>query len=679
MRATVRASALRGLRTLSAALAAGLLVSCGGDDVSGPEEGPPGEPFALSDSTAQPSEIVLAHFRDVPVPDGAIEGRLGEQAFTLQRLDDSTAAFMVPAIVAGTHQVELLIGDRTYRAPLEVESPTAIASPEQYVPQALDVALADLDAVLLDGTSIDSAAIRRTREALASARAQFAAASAEDRAAVAAFLAANAQILGLTNTTTGASAAASLRQAPAAAPRAIGDGRCVTADGQTLYTFHECKQELRAFLVSHRNRAFKLAAVGLLGTLLSGPAAPLVSTFVTVMVAKEIIVITDQAMKRFIVPVFDAIGESFERLRAARAGSEVANLAAATAPVGFLQKTAEPFVVMGTYRSPSLLSADDPTIQGAIEILRGVLELWSRLAELFPILGSAPEIPEAPARTEVAPVPAEYLRLGARNPSAVVGSAEASGETWLLTFDLPGMGDDHEFTFDVSSIERPDRSMTVPAVLRPLIYAVASVSVPDSIVVDSGSTASLIATVQDSSNRVLDGRKVRWRSSDASVASVDSVTGLVTAVDSGTAMVTATATGEVGDTARASTRVRVSTTPVDPIGSYALVLLNGEPVPAIIEEDETWKEEVVTGTLHVRADSTFTLSYLERDTDKATGETEENTRSASGTWRRNGQSFVFTETQLDPEVTAEVWPATFSGRRMSIFDDGGGTWVFEKR
>lgn len=670
-------SALRPLRTLSAAFVAGLLIACGGDDVNGPGERPLEDRLALSDSTVQPSAVVLAHFTDVSLPETGLEGQLGGQAMALQRLDDSTAAFLVPAVAAGTHAVDILVGTRTFTAELEVVSPAAITSPEQFVPEALDVALADLDAVMLEGTSIDTATIRRTREALAAARQQFAAASAEDRAAVAAFLAANAEILGLTNTMGGVARAASLGQLSTGTPSAVGDGRCVTVDGQTLYTFHECKQQLHSFLVSHRNQALRLAALGLVGTLVTGPAAPLVSTFVTVMVAKQIIVIADQALKRFIVPVFDAIGESFEGGRAARAAGSWASVAAAAA-TGFLQRTEQPFVVMGTYRSPSLLSADDPTIAGAIEILRGVFELWNRLAELFPILGSAPEIPETPARTEVAPVPPEFLRLGARNPPAVVGSARASGEDWLLTFDLPGMGKDHEFTFDVSSVERPEKSITIPATLSPLVYAVASVIVPDSIVLDSGATTSLTAVVRDSAGRVLEGRTVRWRTSDASVASVDSVTGMVTARDSGIAMVTATASGEVGDVAAASTRVRVSLETVDPIGSYALVLLNGQPVPAVVASSDTWREEIMSGSLELRADSTFTITYLERDTYLETGATELNTRGASGTWSRSGTTFVFTEVIDDPEYEPMIWSAQFSGRRMTLFVPGG-SWVFEKQ
>jgi alpha-tubulin suppressor-like RCC1 family protein/uncharacterized protein YjdB len=61
---------------------------------------------------------------------------------------------------------------------------------------------------------------------------------------------------------------------------------------------------------------------------------------------------------------------------------------------------------------------------------------------------------------------------------------------------------------------------------------------------------TLAATLRDASGRVLTGRKVTWTSSDPTVATVDSETGVITGVDRGTVIVTATSEGKNGTASR---------------------------------------------------------------------------------------------------------------------------------
>lgn len=61
---------------------------------------------------------------------------------------------------------------------------------------------------------------------------------------------------------------------------------------------------------------------------------------------------------------------------------------------------------------------------------------------------------------------------------------------------------------------------------------------------------ALQAVVRDSAQQVLTGRTVRWTSSNPAVATVDSVTGVLTGLDRGTVTVTATSEGKSGTATR---------------------------------------------------------------------------------------------------------------------------------
>lgn len=76
---------------------------------------------------------------------------------------------------------------------------------------------------------------------------------------------------------------------------------------------------------------------------------------------------------------------------------------------------------------------------------------------------------------------------------------------------------------------------------------VASVSVsPASTSVQVGSTVQLSATTRDMNNNVLTGRVVRWSSGNATIASVDSISGLVTTKAAGSATITAKSENKTG-------------------------------------------------------------------------------------------------------------------------------------
>ncbi|HMG69747.1 MAG TPA: Ig-like domain-containing protein, partial [Gemmatimonadaceae bacterium] len=89
------------------------------------------------------------------------------------------------------------------------------------------------------------------------------------------------------------------------------------------------------------------------------------------------------------------------------------------------------------------------------------------------------------------------------------------------------------------------KSGTASVVVTPAPVASVAVS-PSSATVAVGGVQPLSATLKDANNNVLTGRSVVWSSDASSVASVNTVTGVVTGVGLGSARITATSEGKSG-------------------------------------------------------------------------------------------------------------------------------------
>jgi trimeric autotransporter adhesin len=83
--------------------------------------------------------------------------------------------------------------------------------------------------------------------------------------------------------------------------------------------------------------------------------------------------------------------------------------------------------------------------------------------------------------------------------------------------------------------------------------------------VQVGNTTQATAELRDARNNVLTGRTITWASDNASIATVNATTGLVTAVSVGTASITATSEGVNG-----SATVTVTAAPPAPVASVTL-------------------------------------------------------------------------------------------------------------
>jgi uncharacterized protein YjdB len=79
-----------------------------------------------------------------------------------------------------------------------------------------------------------------------------------------------------------------------------------------------------------------------------------------------------------------------------------------------------------------------------------------------------------------------------------------------------------------------------------------------------GATTTVTAVMKDAGNHVLAGRTVRWKSNNIGVATVDSVSGVVTAVAPGTVSIIGTSEGQTGSTSITVIPIPVATVTISP-------------------------------------------------------------------------------------------------------------------
>lgn len=113
----------------------------------------------------------------------------------------------------------------------------------------------------------------------------------------------------------------------------------------------------------------------------------------------------------------------------------------------------------------------------------------------------------------------------------------------------------------------------------------------------------------------------------------------------------------------------------DVVGAYTLRTIDGQSLPAVLEEDEFFKAETVSSTLTINPGNTFSVSFTVRSTDKNTGAVENFTESESGTYALSGSTITFT-------VSGDTLTGTFTGGNtitLTVDDvDQTSVWVYRK-
>lgn len=114
-----------------------------------------------------------------------------------------------------------------------------------------------------------------------------------------------------------------------------------------------------------------------------------------------------------------------------------------------------------------------------------------------------------------------------------------------------------------------------------------------------------------------------------------------------------------------------STGPVAVEGSYTLRTVNGQPLPGVVYQEPGYKLEVVSATLTLNADASFTDSGTWRETNGTTVTTSSSTDV--GTWTRNGNSFT-----LVYPATGGTLAGTISGSSLSFVVNNTVPVVYSK-
>lgn len=421
--------------------------------------------LTLDRATTQPGQALPVILHGPALPAGALSVTLGGVPVTPARVDDSTFAIVVPSLAAGQHDLVLALGDKSVSARVGVAAAPTVSDPAAYIEIALSQAQAELEAMstqyadpALRPEGVDAAALERDlaimSARLADARAALVNATPEERAEAAAFLAANAEALGI-----GAMGTASMMMA------ASGDGACISESGEQLDTYEECSPALTAFGQKAQLRLVALAALTAVayaeGMSVLGLVAAAATAFV---IYKELEKIQDGTFRRFINPVIGKLTNI--ELGTNTAGAELAVMAGT---YEFTTGVPEFHDVYAEYRSVSLADRNIAGLAGLVRLgqrLESVINGIRRLLLLDPI---RPIVPATAATVLVEAVPPQYLSLGSIT-QGVGGTARDSLGEWLLKFSKTPLTEKLPFRFDVkytapaSGVQTLSRS----ALLKPL-------------------------------------------------------------------------------------------------------------------------------------------------------------------------------------------------------------------
>ena len=214
-------------------------------------------------------------------------------------------------------------------------------------------------------------------------------------------------------------------------------------------------------------------------------------------------------------------------------------------------------------REGTLLAPMDTYGDSTISALRSEVVTYTNVASLT--LSPNGDLPlkvgdKKSLTAEVKPDAATFSGVSWSSSDETVATVNESGE---VTAIAPG---DATITATTVGVDESDRHMTAPCTVK-----VRSISVPSTLSLIQGGSATLTATVQPA------GKAVTWSSDQPEIATVDATTGEVTAKSVGTATITATMT-ESGF--EASCTVTVGKIPVEGVtldqSTLAFTLFGGD-------------------------------------------------------------------------------------------------------
>jgi hypothetical protein len=113
-----------------------------------------------------------------------------------------------------------------------------------------------------------------------------------------------------------------------------------------------------------------------------------------------------------------------------------------------------------------------------------------------------------------------------------------------------------------------------------------------------------------------------------------------------------------------------STGPTGPQGTYRLERVNGGSLPFLAEQFGDFRIDIVSGSLIVRADHTFSAEITSQQTNGSASQTI--AEQAAGSWTSNGSAITFTE------PGSAAYSGQLSGDRLTA-QRAGVTFEFVKQ
>jgi hypothetical protein len=725
-----------------AAVLALLLAACGGSDgaptdpggSNGGDEPPTPRTLVVGVDSARPNEFVTLRLAGLghAVPD-SVTGQVGTTPFRAARVDDSTLVGLVPAGVSGAQVVRFEVDGHSYtaqmvfRAPIEVTDPTAAAT------ALFDQVAARFDsveaAIAIGATNgVDTAAARRfavaARAAAEQARARFLALTPDERRAAMPYILAEAAAVGLH-----VDPAATAR---AAAPPDFGTvARLSLANTSRIglctavASFETCNQigaAGSAIASAAREVAVcsaKTLGMGALGGTVGGAIGGILGFLAGGVSAapgaiagiengaaiglglglgwcvgdvwEQLTGVYDAAVKPVLVAVQRATagGSGDPELRRAgprATGVYASVMATETAePDAYTVGVAQQVDVYVDFRS---LSAGDasgpPALAALVEQFNQLSRDWDAIRARFSLLDApAITLPAAPRVSVRKKVPAAYLSVAAVTPAPITAAAAGTADAWMVTFDNPQQGDDHEFSYTVrfSFTGFPDQERTLGGLLRPGRYAVAALTLTPAVdTVPVGQGTTIAWTASDSTGDVLTdsllaGRMPAWTSAQPEVATVGATSGTVTGVSGGTASITA-------ELEQGRATASVLSVP-DITGTYTLVSENGVAIPGVTWQDSTYTIVTSGGSVTLRADGTFGYSHSATGTNAVGGATFDEGGSGGGTYTVNASGTAITFQTVEQEgVPISFGSGTILDGTLTVSvttPDGAGSATLQKQ
>ena len=111
----------------------------------------------------------------------------------------------------------------------------------------------------------------------------------------------------------------------------------------------------------------------------------------------------------------------------------------------------------------------------------------------------------------------------------------------------------------------------------------------------------------------------------------------------------------------------------DITGTYNLETVDGKSLPAVVEDSPGFRVEILSMTMVLNQDNTFTLDEAYRFTEG--GEQNEVNESSDGSWERQGDTVIF-RSEIDDDMTGRLGRGTIT----FTFEGNGAnhTLVFRK-